>query len=222
MRASSAGIASLVLLTVVGCGGARIDLEGDFPAPLVEPLPLHMGLYLDPALLSYKHVEKIEQRGTWEVDVGAIQPNLFRAVTHAMFAEVTEVDAPKAPDAAVDAVLVPAIEEFQMTVPAQTRSNFYEVWIKYQMTLYAPDGSLIARWPLAAYGKSNRDDFGFFEKADDRAVREATVGALRDAGAFLSLRFQRIPGVKAWLDARENADGEPRHAGAAHAEDGAT
>ena len=192
----------LVLVgTLSACGGATIDMKGDFPAPLVEPIPLHMGLYLDPALLAYKHIEKIDQQGTWEVDVGTIQPNLFRTVVHAMFTSVSELSAPP-PTSAVDAVLAPSIEEFQMTIPAQTRSNFYEVWIKYQMALYQPDGTVIAKWPLTAYGKSNREDFGVFAKKDDVAVREATVNALRDAGAFLSLRFRRVPEIKAWLDAR--------------------
>jgi hypothetical protein len=191
----------LVLALLSSCGGARIDMQGDFPAPLVEPIPLHMGLYLDPALLSYKHVEKIDQQGTWEVELGPIQPNLFRTVVHAMFTNVSELSAPP-PAETVDAVLAPAIEAFQMTIPAQTRSQFYEVWIKYQMSLYRPDGTLIAQWPLTAYGKSNREDFGVFAKKDDVAVREATVNALRDAGAFLSLRFRRVPEVKAWLDAR--------------------
>jgi hypothetical protein len=192
-------VVALAMLT--GCGGARIDMKGEFPAPLVEPIPLHMGLYLDPALTSYKHIEKIDQQGTWEVEVGSIQPNLFRTVAHAMFTNVSELNGPP-PAANVDAVLAPSIEDFQMTIPAQTRSNFYEVWIKYQMALYRPDGTVIAKWPLTAYGKSNREDFGVFEKKDDHAVREATVNALRDAGAFLSLRFKRVPEVKAWLDGR--------------------
>ena len=176
-------------------------MKGDFPAPLVEPIPVHMGLYLDPELLSYKHVEKIDQQGTWEVELGSIQPSLFRTVTNAMFTSVSELSSPP-PASSVDAVLAPSIEQFQMTIPAQTRSNFYEVWIKYQMVLYQPDGTVIARWPLTAYGKSNREDFSVFAKKDDVAVREATVNALRDAGAFLSLRFRRVPEVKAWLDSR--------------------
>ena len=202
LGASTIGL--FILTMLASCGGARIDMQGDFPAPLVEPLPLHMGLYLDPALLAYKHVEKIDQQGTWEVDLGTIQPSLFRTVVHAMFTNVSELSSPP-PASTVDAVLAPSIEAFQMTIPAQTRSNFYEVWIKYQMTLYEPDGTVIANWPLTAYGKSNREDFGVFAKKDDVAVREATVNALRDAGAFLSLRFRRVPEVKAWLEGRAQA-----------------
>ena len=70
-----------VRAVLVGCGGARVDMTaGEFPAPIVEPIPIRVGLYLDPALVAYKHVEKIDQQGTWEVDVGSIQPNLFRTV----------------------------------------------------------------------------------------------------------------------------------------------
>ncbi len=97
------------------------------------------------------------------------------------------------------------IAEFQISIPSQTRSDFYEVWIKYLMHLYDTHGTLIAEWPLTAYGKANKADFGFMESSDKLAIQQATMTALRDAGAFLALRFSSVPEVRSWLDARAQA-----------------
>jgi hypothetical protein len=61
---------------------------------------------------------------------------------------------------------------------------------------------LIAEWPLTAYGKSNEADYGMLESTDQPAMRDATMKALRDAGAFLALRFATVPPIRAWLDTR--------------------
>ncbi len=64
------------------------------------------------------------------------------------------------------------------------------------MHLYDRHGTLIAEWPLTAYGKANRGDFGFMESSDKPAIHQATMTALRDAGAFLALRFSSVPEVR--------------------------
>jgi hypothetical protein len=68
---------------------------------------------------------------------------------------------------------------------------------------------LIAQWPLTAYGKANKGDFGVMESSDKPAIRQATLTALRDAGAFLALRFQTVPEVKAWINSRSTEQGAP-------------
>jgi len=40
------------------------------------------------------------------------------------------------------------------------------------------------------------------ENSDKPAIRQATMTALRDAGAFLALRFGSVPEVRAWMNAR--------------------
>jgi len=190
----------LVTASITGCGGATITPEATFPDPVVEPLPLHMGLYLDEEISSFVHTEEIELYGAWSVDVGQIQPVMFRKVIGAMFTEMTEVDRAEAPDAPVDGVIAPTIEAFQIAIPAQTRGQFYEVWIKYNIRLLDPEGNLIVEWPLTAYGKANREDYKL--QTNEPAMEEATKLAFRDAGAFLAIRFAEVPEVKAWLDSQ--------------------
>lgn len=192
----------LIALTVGGCTGANVQMEGEIPTPLVNRLPLRVGLYLEPALVQYVFEEKIQDHGDWRVEVGPMQTKLFRQVASAMFLEAVPVDSVTAPGENLDAVMAPSIVEFQISIPSQTRSEFYEVWIKYMMRLYDTHGALIAEWPLTAYGKANRGDFGFMESSDSPAIRQATMTALRDAGAFLALRFSTVPEVRTWLNSR--------------------
>ncbi len=199
-------IGALALAALLGaCSGATVQLKGDIPTPLVEPLPLHMGFYFEPALVEYVYEERIANQGDWRVEVGAMQSLLFLQMGSAMFTEAVEVPAVTALAASVDGVLAPSIVDFQIAIPPQTRTDFYEVWIKYRMRLYNNQGELIAEWPLTAYGKSNQEDFGMFESTREPAMQQATLHALRDAGAFLALGFSSIPPVRAWLNGRGGA-----------------
>ena len=67
-------------------------MEGDIPTPLVNRLPLKIGLYFEPALVQYVFEEKIQDHGDWRVDIGSMQPKLFRKIATAMFVESVQVD----------------------------------------------------------------------------------------------------------------------------------
>jgi len=200
---SVVGLCVAVLCALLAaCTGANVQMEGEIPTPLVNRLPIRVGLYLEPALVQYVFEEKILDHGDWRVEVGQMQAKLFHKIGAAMFLEAVQVDSVAPNRADLDAVLAPSIAEFQISIPSQTRSDFYEVWIKYTMRLYDTHGTLIAQWPLTAYGKANKEDFGFLDNSDKLAIRQATKTALRDAAAFLSLRFATVPEVKAWLNSR--------------------
>ena len=194
--------AAALCVLLAGCVGANVQMQGDIPTPLVNRLPLRIGLYFEPALVQYVFEEKIQDHGDWRVEVGQMQPKLFEKIAAAMFVESMQVDSITPTGTDLDAVLAPSIAEFQISIPSQTRSDFYEVWIKYTMKLYDIHGTLIAQWPLTAYGKANKGDFGFMDNSDKLAIKQATLTALRDAAAFLSLRFGTVPEVKTWMNAR--------------------
>jgi hypothetical protein len=204
---SRLGTLSTLLVTALiaaGCGSTtQIALDQSFPRPVVEPLPLHVGLYLDQAFTEFQHEEELEKHGKWSIALGSGQAAMFRHVLPAMFARVDDVDSIEG--GAVDAVLTVSVEDFQFAVPRQTRGSFYEVWIRYQMRLYDRSGVLVAEWPLTGYGKANSEDHSFLSNKDHDVLQEATVLALRDAGAFLTLRFTEVPEIKTWLGTRQGA-----------------
>ena len=55
-----------------------------------------------------------------------------------MFETVTVIDDPNQPGANVAGTIVPRITEMQFSTPYQTRTDYFEVWLRYQFELYRP------------------------------------------------------------------------------------
>lgn len=203
---ATVAIACIALLGLGGCkSGASVALEGELPTPLVISTPIRVGLVLEPELTGYVHEETMERGGPWRVDIGAMQPKLFITVFDALFDEVTQIGS-VADGGHFDGVIAPAIDKMQIAVPAQTHSAFYEVWVRYIVRLYAPTGELLVEWPLTAYGKASKDDYGFMTNPDQPGMHAAAMTAMRDAGAFLALRFTADPKVQRWLMGHQRSD----------------
>lgn len=196
LRFALAAIACLTLATA--CGGASVEVPTNFPVPVLDKLPLNMGIHLSDELLNYVHAERLENAGNWAIDLGDAQPAMFNNLLSGMFQRVETVADPKAPSMGVNGVLVPSIQEVQFSIPSQTRSDYYEVWIRYQFQLYDGEGQLLADWPLTAYGKADEDNYGL--QTDQPALQAAALAACRDAMAFFTVQFRDVPNVKAWLD----------------------
>lgn len=179
----------------MGCAGAKVAVPTQFPVPLVEKVPLPVGLYLDDALLNYIHRESLEQRGDWEIELGAAQPAMFANLLDGMFAGhrlVKRLDA-KHPDIA--GVLSPSIEEVQFATPEQSRSDYYEVWLRYRFKLHDNQGAELGAWDLTAYGKAHKQNHA----GASSALQDAAMAACRDAMAFFTQQFASVPVVQAWL-----------------------
>lgn len=183
-------------LLSTGCvSGKKLEIEGAFPVPILAKAPVRLGLHLDDELLQYTHTETIEKKGEWEVAVGPIQEALFATLAEGVFEAYELVDEVAA--AGLDGVLKPSITEVQFSLPAQTRSTYYEVWIRYNFQLYDRLGNLVGTWDLPAYGKANNRDFG----SSTNGLEAAAMAACRDAMAFFSINFAREPVVRKWIDA---------------------
>ncbi len=191
----------LTFAFLVSCASTTvINIEGYYPSPLVTQLPLKLGvLYSDDFQnFSFTEVDEVTGEPQYIIYSGNSQVQLFNTVLPAVFSEFSIVDDSLAPDALadVDMIFEPAIEDFQIGIPSKTRLQVYEVWIKYNMKLSAPDGSPIADWIMTAYGKAPEESFN----AGD-GLNEAAVEAFRDLAATFSLGFPRIPEVNSWLEA---------------------
>ncbi len=100
----------------------------------------------------------------------------------------------------VDGYIAPSIEEVQFAIPDQTGGDFYEVWIRYKLTLFDGGGKRLGEWPLIGYGKANERNFGHLGQQTP-ALHEATTWALRDAAAVLAFQFRSQREVQDWLAA---------------------
>ena len=54
-------IAVLGLFCLGGCA-SQVEVDAEFPAPLIEQLPLTVGVVLDEALTQYEHYEEIPEQ----------------------------------------------------------------------------------------------------------------------------------------------------------------
>jgi|GEM_PF-924747 hypothetical protein len=181
-----------------GCVSSVV-VDSDFPTPLVQPLPVRMGLIFDEDLTNYIHVEDLPQQSAWTIDLGDANIAMLSPLFDAMFVETERVDSvPITGAAGVDGVLQPRLEKFEFDVPIGERDQFVEVWMQYQLTLYEPDGSVVVEWPVSGYGKAE------LTRRREDSVRRAAIVAMREVGATISTRFAEQPDVSYWLQERRN------------------
>jgi len=186
----------------LGACASAVVVESDFPTPLVDTLPVSVGLFYDDELRDFIHVEALPRSSTWTIDLGDANLAMLNPVFAQMFASTREI--PTLPPSAaesdsVDGVLSSSLEQFQFDVPRSSRDEFVEVWLQYRLQLVGHDGDLIIDWEVPGYGKAeidgNRED----------AVRRAAVIAMREAGARISTSFSEQQPVQDWLEDVQNA-----------------
>lgn len=191
-------LAGAVLIT--GCA-SQVVVEAEFPTPLVEPLPVRMGLIFPPELYNFIHSEAIPQQSTWTIDLGDANVAMLEPLFDTMFFETSSVsDVPVEPGRAgtLDGVLRTALEKFEFDVPIGERDEFVEVWMQYRLTLLEPDGSVVTEWPVSGYGKAE------LSGKREQAVNRAAIVAMREVGATISTQFAEQPEVVYWLEEKEN------------------
>ena len=202
-------------LFLAGCSSKQVIVEGNFPQPLLDPLPITMGVIYPPAFAQHEFFDEAKGRADsdWLVKTGEAQVAFWDILLGGLFQEVVHIDSwatAQAEGGRLDGVLIPSIAELQYTVPTHTNVKVYEIWMRYEFRLVdiaaihqQEDGALsfnpedhLAQWPITAYGKTPTA----FLQSDEEAVNLAAVVALRDAGAHFITTFGRTPGVAAWLD----------------------
>tara|TARA_B100000579_G_scaffold35587_1_gene24895 strand:+ start:1138 stop:1764 length:627 start_codon:yes stop_codon:yes gene_type:complete len=189
----------LLITSIMGsCGVSNLVIEGSFPTPNINKIPLSMAIFYDDALREFSYMEYSETgREEINIESGESHIRLFNAVLPAMFDQVVEIegmDDPKVQE--VDAVFSPTIEEFQLALPEKTKLDVYEVWIKYNMRIVDRGGNTLADWVLTSYGKTPTATFLSVEDG----INEAAIVALRDLASSFSLNFSQFPEVQDWLN----------------------
>ena len=204
----------LTLLTA-GCATKQVDVEGNFPSPLLDPLPITLGVIYPSAFAKHEFFDEAKGRAEsdWLVKTGEAQVEFWDILFGGMFDEVVHIrdwETVQSRGSEIDAVLIPAIADLQYTIPTHTNVKIYEIWMRYEFRLVdvaaihqQEDGALsfnpderLAAWPITAYGKTPTA----FLQTDEEAVNLAAVVALRDAGAHFVTSFGATPDVAVWLD----------------------
>ncbi len=222
-RKSLLFLISLLVLLCSGCGTRQVVVEGRFPAPLMEPYPITLGVVYSDEFANHEFYDEAVGRNEsdWLVRTGDAQVDLWNTLLGGMFERVVVIkdhDSLHAIDGTIDAVLVPYVEDLQYTIPLHTNIKVYEIWMRYRFRLvdvasihdhdngdisYHPTESF-ADFQLSAYGKTPTA----FLQTDEEAVNLAAVVALRDAGAHFATAFERVPEVASWLQSLKDKTGD--------------
>ena len=185
----------IVLVSILSGCSTSIWVEADFPQPLVEQLPVSMGLILDDDLLDYVHYEELPRQAAYTIQIGEANELMLVQLFESMFTDLTEYNEFPLiqPDSVeIDGVLWPELERFEFDVPIGQRDQFVEVWIQYLVKLYETDGQLVTEWPVSGYGKAEMID-------REVALNRAIVVAMREVGATISTKFTDQPELQDWL-----------------------
>lgn len=201
----SGGLRRLLATTVLvallaACGPAKVVVEGQFPPPLMEPLPLTIGLWYDEEFATHEFFDEAKSRteSSWIVKTGEAQVQMWDTLLNGMFQNTVVMKGQPGAgqmNQSVDAVLIPHVDELQYAIPAHTNVKVYEIWMRYRFELVTSGGDPIAEWTMTSYGKTPTA----FLRSDTQAVNLAAVMALRDAGANFATNFTRVPAVQEWL-----------------------
>lgn len=163
-------------------------------ASSMEKVSAKVGVYFSPAFTSHKHVFKIGDT-TIVYPIGESSRSLLISVLSAIFEDVEEVASrpPFRPGGKqLSAVIEPFIELFRTDKIWGSRPVRTE--IRYGFRLYAPDGSIIAKWAV-----DNAIDFSPKPPIEIENYATGASYVIREAAWKFLQSFQSEPVVQAWL-----------------------
>ena len=70
-----------------GCGGSEVIVESTFPRPLIEPLPVSMGIVIPDELYNFIYTEDIPDQSLWTIALGDANVAMLEPLFEGMFRE---------------------------------------------------------------------------------------------------------------------------------------
>jgi hypothetical protein len=191
-----AALAALCLGMLGACTSTKLDTRAQLPPPLLEQLPIRVGVYYPQEFREYVHRET-RAKIDYEVNLGPAHVTNLDWLLKAMFRDVVHVDDPTrvasvAPPLTL--VLEPKFEEFSFLTPKDVAGEAFIVTIRYLLTLYDGAGARVDSFTFTGYGR---------EKARAMSTKEplaiATQRAMRDAGAKIAVELTDQESVRLLL-----------------------
>lgn len=193
---------AVIAAFLTACGAREVVVQGNFPEPLMDPIPITVGVVFSDSFIQHEIFDKAAGRteSDWKVKTGDAQVKLWTTTFEGMFENVVflnDLTPLNTLNNEIETVIIPRIEDLQYTIPLYTSVKVYEIWLKYKFKFVpieavrkAEDGGITidtslgsAEYTLTGYGKTPTA----FLQSDEEAVNLAAVVALRDGGAnFIS------------------------------------
>lgn len=196
MRISLTGLLWCGLLA--GCGSNVVLEAPTIPTPLINKIPASVGLRMPAEFYDFVHEEEVIGREEWSIDLGNSNAALFEQLFGFMFEKVTILYAADDPEQFdFDALIEPSIDAFEFSVPNQSKTEAFAVWIRYRIKVFDHQGDQVANWPVSAYGKSETASVSSSE-----ALQRAAVLAMRDAAALMIMKLDEATGISKIAEAK--------------------
>jgi len=190
--ASRSFLLTALALTLAACGAVQVGTDVEFPKPLVDELPMTVGVYYSEDFIKYQHAE--QRWGTeWKIELGKFHVRMGDRLFDSAFRDTVPVkslsDLPGAK--ALRAVIEPRIEQYSFITPRDTGAKYYAVTIRYRLNVFAPDGRLADSLTFTGYGSSPSSGM-----TSTNPMVLATKAAMRDAAAKFLVQFPEQPVAK--------------------------
>jgi hypothetical protein len=180
---------SVILVSLVAAGCAsNVTVENPvIPEPHIEKLPMDVAVRIPAEFQNFVHEENVLGRETWTINLGNANAAFFTQLFGYMFDNVIVLGPDDdALDFTFDALVEPTIEGFEFSVPNQSKTDAFAVWIRYRMHVFDSVGNSASTWTVSAYGKSQKEGMG-----GSKALQRAAVLAMRDAAALILLQMNK-------------------------------
>jgi len=188
---------------VAGCSTQVVVDDASIPDPLIQQLPLSVGARYPDVFDKFVHEEQVIGKDKWLIDLGKSNKVMFDKLFSSMFGSYRVLKKGEtADDFGFDAFIEPSIDAFEFSVPEQSQTDSFAVWIRYRIKVFDSQGTQVANWPISAYGKAMTTTFG-----GEEALRRAAVLAMRDAAALIIMQMDKSTGISSL--AKVNSQAEP-------------
>jgi len=177
----------LIFILASGCASNVTVENPTIPAPHIEKLPMDVAVRIPAEFHNFVHEENVLGRETWTINLGAANASFFTQLFGYMFENVIVIGPDdNALDYSFDALVEPTIEGFEFSVPNQSKTDAFAVWIRYRMQIFDSLGNNASTWTVSAYGKSQKEGMG-----GSKSLQRAAVLAMRDAAALILLQMDK-------------------------------
>ncbi len=191
-----AGLVGLLTLLLSACAATRLSTESQLPTPLLEKLPVRVGIHYSKEFREFIHKET-RGEAEYEITLGPAHVMNLDWLLKAMFAELVPVEDPtRVAELQLPLVFVlePKFEEYSFLTPKDVAGEAFIVTIRYLLALYDGSGGRVDSFAYTGYG---REKAGSFASKEPLAI--ATQRAMRDAGAKVAVELTDQESVRLLL-----------------------